>query len=351
MARLSLLALLLMGVAGCPEEGDGGGLSGGAPSNGGGGGGGSGGAQSNGGGGGGSQSNRYCIYTHIHFTHCPGLFSDRDEEERCIAVDSDDDCPPPPEKGSFDSCSHTYVTVEQEVRTATSCEAATAARERERCHRLGEGACGMAECTDGIDNNDNGLVDCQEPACLFSGPQMGLCLFPERSPGRCFNQHDDDGDGRSDCFDPDCAGVCAAEEGLQPSSCLDFGPSGPVDNDGDGLANCEEWVCYDPRHYTPPCYLESEICDDYADNDGDGDHDCSDSDCSDLCRSQEGYSAPTCQDGIDNDEDGLIDCAEPQCLAHPGAWGCARPEICDDGIDNDRDRMYDAFEDDEDCPL
>jgi hypothetical protein len=57
-----------------------------------------------------------------------------------------------------------------------------------------------------------------------------------------------------------------------------------------------------------------EICDDGADNDGDGDADCDDSDCSDVCDE-------VCDDGVDNDADGDVDCDDSECVDFaPCTW-------------------------------
>lgn len=57
---------------------------------------------------------------------------------------------------------------------------------------------------------------------------------------------------------------------------------------------------------------EAEICDDGVDNDGDGETDCSDTDCEDdedACPQGESE----CGDGEDNDGDGRIDCDDSDC--------------------------------------
>jgi len=53
-----------------------------------------------------------------------------------------------------------------------------------------------------------------------------------------------------------------------------------------------------------------EDCTDGADNDGDGLADCEDDDCVDFCMED-------CTDGIDNDGDGAIDCDDDECFADP----------------------------------
>lgn len=56
---------------------------------------------------------------------------------------------------------------------------------------------------------------------------------------------------------------------------------------------------------------DSEVCDNFLDDDGDGLVDCADPDCrpSETCIVGEAI----CDDGLDDDEDGLIDCADVDC--------------------------------------
>jgi subtilisin-like proprotein convertase family protein len=91
-----------------------------------------------------------------------------------------------------------------------------------------------------------------------------------------------------------------------------------VDDDGDGLTDCEDPDCFGQ----PGCTTEA-ICDDFLDNDDDGDTDCADTD----CFGQTGCTAESiCDDGADNDNDGSTDCADsdcanaPGCVAPIGAW-------------------------------
>ncbi len=94
----------------------------------------------------------------------------------------------------------------------------------------------------------------------------------------CDDGQDNDGDGKADCFDPDCfgkAGVCDTED----SSAL---CSDGQDNDGDGKADCADPDCFG---MAGACDTET-VCDDGSDNDNDGHVDCDDSDCA---------MAPDCQ--------------------------------------------------------
>jgi hypothetical protein len=89
------------------------------------------------------------------------------------------------------------------------------------------------------------------------------CLIAED----CANRVDDDGDGRTDCHDSDCADDpgCLRVE----SNCADA-----LDDDGDGSTDCEDHDCA----ADPACLTEAD-CANRADDDGDGQVDCLDSDC------------------------------------------------------------------------
>ncbi len=172
-------------------------------------------------------------------------------------------------------------------------------------------------CTDMVDNDNDGLIDCQDPDC--SGEP--ICVMGED----CLDGFDNDGDGLTDCADPDCGGfpLCG------PENCGDM-----FDNDGDGQIDCLDPDCA----MAPNCAFER--CDDFVDNDGDGQVDCADADCQGfpLCGPEQ------CADGFDNDGDGQIDCLDIDCQANPN---CAPPEICDDLVDNDLDGSTDCA--DPDC--
>ena len=117
----------------------------------------------------------------------------------------------------------------------------------------------------------------------------------------CNNGIDDDGDGLIDCDDPDCSGapVCS-----QAEIC-----NNGIDDDGDGLIDCA-----DPDCSNAPVCNRVEICNNGIDDDGDGLVDCADPDCSNapICN-----LAEICDNGIDDDGDGLIDCADPDCTGAP----------------------------------
>jgi hypothetical protein len=105
----------------------------------------------------------------------------------------------------------------------------------------------VEDCTNGLDDDGDGLDDCQDRDC------------PE-CPEDCTNGVDDDRDGRADCDDPgDCPCVEICGTGL--------------DEDQDGLVDCEDADCA-----ALDVCVELD-CQDGADSDADGLTDCQDDDC------------------------------------------------------------------------
>ena len=151
-----------------------------------------------------------------------------------------------------------------------------------------------ASCSDGIDDNDDELTDCEDPLCALSDE----CFFADPTNGEvgadaCTDGQDNDGDGGIDCGDP---------------SCLDSSPCGEL--------HCAGGRC----------------CTDGADNDGDGAVDCDDRECA---RSAACSLESDCDDGSDNDLDTWADCDDPDCTGAAGPNGevCLAPvsaNICPD---------------------
>ena len=203
-----------------------------------------------------------------------------------------------------------------------------------------------ADCTDGTDNDGDGLVDCDDQDCQ-SNPD---CQLPEIETD-CKDKVDNDGDSFVDCVDSDCSAdpFCLPEE-----DCSDF-----IDNDEDGLVDCDDTDC----ETDPSCQLvEVEDCTDGVDNDADGFTDCDDQNCiaDSACQAPEPV-VEDCTDGLDNDADGFTDCDDQNCTADSA---CQAPEPvvedCTDGVDNDGDGFIDCADPDcatdyycspqEDCP-
>ncbi len=87
-------------------------------------------------------------------------------------------------------------------------------------------------CTDGIDNDMDGKIDCSDSDCSADP----VCPAPVSEI--CTDGIDNDQDGKTDCADSDCLGIsgCGAE-GLY-TTCSDG-----FDNDGDGFTDCSDPGC------------------------------------------------------------------------------------------------------------
>ncbi|MGC4122847.1 MAG: hypothetical protein QM765_51400 [Myxococcales bacterium] len=119
-------------------------------------------------------------------------------------------------------------------------------------------------CSDGLDNNGDGLTDCADTSCA---------ALPQCKVELCNNAADDDSNGLIDCADRgvclnqpcgsgtsarcDAKGNCAGGE----TNCSD-----QLDDDGDHLVDCQDEDCAD----NPACTAASETCADGRDNDGNG---------------------------------------------------------------------------------
>jgi cysteine-rich repeat protein len=115
--------------------------------------------------------------------------------------------------------------------------------------------------------------------------------------------------------------------------------SGGIDEDGDGDVDCADSDCSED----PACDEAIEIsCTNAIDDDGDLLVDCAD----DECASSADCVESICDDALDNDNDGKFDCSDTDC---DGAVACAvaAPEICTGGVDEDLDGAIDC--DDSDC--
>jgi hypothetical protein len=218
-------------------------------------------------------------------------------------------------------------------------------------YALEGGACGQVDCddsdtavhpgatencTDGVDNNCNGLIDAQDPAAVGCPP---VCTDADgdnfaTEGGAC---------GAVDCNDtnasvnPAVTEVC--NDGLD-NNCdgrIDEG-CGPVctDLDGDGFAAeggaCGQADCDDTDAAVHPA--AQEICTDGIDNNCNGLIDAQDNtaiNCPTLCTDSDsdGYSA-------DGGACGPVDCNDTNAAINPGTQ-----EVCDDNLDNDCDGAID----------
>ncbi len=248
------------------------------------------------------------------------------------------------------------------------------------------GVCtGAEDCTNGVDDDGDNLVDCADPDCI-TDPNCG-------GPGvelACTDNVDNDADGLTDCDDPDCAGDPSCVVPGTETDCADG-----LDNDQDGSTDCGDSDCtFEPAcdagdgdcctaNGSPGCVDEpgedcvcaadpfccnnqwdaicaseyqnqcggscagTEICTNGLDDDGDGFADCDDSDCAAEPSCLPPPNEIACTNGFDDDLDGLTDCDDPDCFLNP-ACNIPPTEIsCNDGVDNDQDGLVDCA--DSDC--
>ena len=175
-------------------------------------------------------------------------------------------------------------------------------------------------CNDSLDNDNNGLTDCSDPVCIG----VGTCESPLAEV--CNDQLDNNGDGLLDCDDP----LCSTATNCLPEICDDS-----IDNNGDGLVDCSDQVCADTRKCRRP---PVEICDDGHDNDESGDTDCDDNKCADYDSCSPAVTEERCRNGRDDNGDGLIDCLDPLCQSR----AVCLDEICDNELDDDADGRIDC---------
>lgn len=298
-------------------------------------------------------------------------------------------------------------------------------------------------CGDGKDNDCDGTIDCEDSDCLGKvcdastgrvcpGPSpstCGVCLTGTSEANRCSDGKDNDCDGLVDCFDPDCqpstgqgalcnafGGRCIMTSGIPSCGCpggatVENACSGGVDDDCDGKTDCADEDCQPLASGAPgatcdangktctsaggcSCASAIEICNNYGasgqpiDDDCDGRANCADADCrptapgaagedcsmtgqfgmacdaSGTCACTGNGAAPqaaeiTCDDGLDNDCDFLADCQDPNCSGRScGPAGavcnatsrlCVCPggtteSSCTDGVDNNCNGKTDCEE-------
>jgi len=207
-----------------------------------------------------------------------------------------------------------------------------------------------AACSDGMDNNFNFLIDCQDPDCDNKACTSAMVGCPPGTSGggpskvcggrlcnqinyvcketSCGDNIDNNNNGRIDCADDDCAGqVCSVTGcplgavgaitytctafGCDPTNnqCSETSCADGSDNDADGLTDCADPDC----DRVGICEYGKELnCNDVADNDGDGFANCMDVDCDKVANCEYGTEL-TCNDGFDNDYDYDTDAYDMDC--------------------------------------
>jgi hypothetical protein len=137
-------------------------------------------------------------------------------------------------------------------------------------------------CGNGIDDDCNGLVDCEDPVCSTDPACASGCTANEFA---CRDGRDEDCDGHVDCADPECSTA-------------------------EGCAST-------PPPATPMCEREFPF-----------------------------FVEVWCGDGRDNDCDGLIDCMDPDCESPGNCGCAPRETLCSDGVDEDCDEHTDCGDSD-----
>ena len=229
-------------------------------------------------------------------------------------------------------------------------------------------------CTNGEDDDQDALVDCDDPDC---DGREGCAEL------RCGDGLDDEGDGLVDCADPDCATarVCNACAEAVEIVCGDLvvGTTVGADDALNGY-DCADWdESGGERVYRFHAVETTDVVVDLGSFEDDLDVLVLESACEGAaCVSRgvqgafftafagrdyfvvvDGFAGAsgafqlavgcagvteTCGDGRDNDGDGATDCADSDCHGNPSC-----PEICDDGVDNDGDNRQDC--NDPDCDI
>lgn len=280
-------------------------------------------------------------------------------------------------------------------------------------------------CTDGFDNDHNGLTDCNDYQCMIRSletltgteAQYMFNCPSENKPDLCTDLVDDDHNGKIDCLDPNCKlyPVCQnlPREIETRSSAFSqlFNYTSGADNEANSAVDAQNETAKKNRYNI--LLNEKTLCTDGQDNNHNGLVDCAEPSC--RTRSLETindwknmnlakivtkganneetvvgekqlltdeeitqwtntlvFTCPTenseaqCSNSRDDDYDGLADCADPKCA---GFTYCSntvpefspRPDnfdqlsaaeratilrneltLCTDGIDNDKDGKKDC---------
>jgi hypothetical protein len=178
-------------------------------------------------------------------------------------------------------------------------------------------------CTDSIDNDTNGLTDCDDPACAGDASCQTTAIEI------CGDNIDNDDNGLIDCNDPVCIGANGCESPVAEICNDNF------DNNGDGLLDCRDPLC------STAIYCLDEHCDDGIDNNADGFIDCDDSDCLESSKCMQ-PPVEICNDGLDNDDNGMFDCDDSKCADLDICVPAVAPEFCNNGIDDNNDGFVDC---------
>ncbi|MBS3131943.1 hypothetical protein J4212_05920 [Candidatus Woesearchaeota archaeon] len=185
-----------------------------------------------------------------------------------------------------------------------------------------EDKCSIELCSNNFDDNDNGLVDMDDPECSIC-VNCGIGLFNLCDRNECSSF------AESCYFNAKAAGAGSCSSCASTTACEDYGTDkASCSSDSCSVGNCK-WdganCCTDADldgicDSADNCPLVSNSDQKNTDNDAKGD----------LCEAcpqeqallePQGISEEMCSDGIDNDCDGIKDCADADCA---GISGCCQ---------------------------
>ena len=96
-------------------------------------------------------------------------------------------------------------------------------------------------CLDSIDNDEDGLLDCDDPDCAW----VAACPWegPENTDIRCGDGLDNDGNSFTDCADFACSDSTACKAEVQTDEDTLSACTNGVDDDWDGFIDCSDYSC------------------------------------------------------------------------------------------------------------
>ena len=187
-------------------------------------------------------------------------------------------------------------------------------------------------CSDGIDNDCDGMIDCEDPGCI--GRNLEVCdmsTTDEDCDGsfdegcietNCTNGVDDDVDGVIDCDDDDCTGRSCMRSGTG-GTCSAITPGCCRVSRPEGCGVTEDWNC---DGVTMSACMDGSVGDGSPEASFDG-GDGGFGDTMDECM----MMTEICNNDVDDNCNGLVDCQEPSdCEGMPcnGGTGTCMGAAC-----------------------
>ena len=151
-------------------------------------------------------------------------------------------------------------------------------------------------CSDGIDNDDNGKIDCNDEQCKqFDHCRSPVNPVPENTEELCNDGIDNDNNQKTDCQDESCKQFdhCKSPVNPVPENTEELCNDG-IDNDNNQKTDCQEESCKQFDHCKIPDNSvkedTKELCSDGIDNDNNGKADCLEGACQafDFCKDENG---------------------------------------------------------------